>query len=381
MPLGKDASASVDRVEISSDAHWTAELRFWLFISLSFLCAFVAAPYPETARWLGFFFAAYAAVANDSIQTLGTFIASNKHRPWWMLWLFAGSVFFVTVLYSWLSPVSTGEEIGLHTETILGATISYGGDVSTGRLFSKGFESSPTSFSFLQVAAPIFLIILTRLKMPVSTTFLLLTSFSTEVKGVMAVLEKSLTGYFLAFAIGLLVWVGLQKKIEQWFTGKAHPVWSIFQWITTGTLWSVWIMQDAANIAVYLPRALSFYEFAAFALVIILGLGWMFRMGGEKIQEVVDEKSSVVDVRVATIIDFFYAIILFYFKMYNQVPMSTTWVFLGLLGGRELGIALRSKEFRSPKEAVSMITKDASFAGIGLVVSFVIAIAVNQSLL
>ena len=35
-------------------------------------------PYPQIAMWVGFLFAAYAAVANDSIQTLGTFIASNQ---------------------------------------------------------------------------------------------------------------------------------------------------------------------------------------------------------------------------------------------------------------------------------------------------------------
>ena len=41
--------------------------------------------------WLGFFFAAYATVANDSIQSLGTFIESNKTTKWWVLWLFIGS--------------------------------------------------------------------------------------------------------------------------------------------------------------------------------------------------------------------------------------------------------------------------------------------------
>lgn len=371
----------LSEVKQRSEFRWTSEVRFWIFISTSLLLSFLVAPNANIARWLGFFFAAYAAVANDSIQTLGTFIASNKKRPWWILWIFTGSVFFVTVLYSWLSPMSVGGEELLRTETILGATISYGGDVSSGRLLSKGFDTAPSHFSFLQVAAPIFLIVLTRFKMPVSTTFLLLTSFSTEVKSVMGVLEKSLTGYVLAFAIGLLVWIVLQKKLERWFTGTAHPIWGLFQWLTTGTLWSVWIMQDAANIAVYLPRSLGAVEFVVFSAAIILGLGWMFRSGGSKIQEVVNEKSSVVDVRVATVIDFFYAIILFYFKMYNEIPMSTTWVFLGLLGGRELGIALSSKEFRTPKEAFSMISKDASLAGIGLVISFVIAIAVNQNLL
>ena len=56
--------------------------------------------------------------------------------------------------------------------------ITLGGDVSHGRLTSKGFEIAPTKFHFLQIAAPIFLLILTRLRMPVSTTFILLTSFA-----------------------------------------------------------------------------------------------------------------------------------------------------------------------------------------------------------
>ena len=78
-------------------------------------------------------------------------------------------------------------------------------------------------------------------------------------------------------------------------------------------------MQDAANIAVYLPRQLSFTEFLRFSLPVFFGLGVMFKMGGERIQQIVDEKSQVVDVRSATIIDFIYAIILLYFKMHSKM--------------------------------------------------------------
>ena len=39
----------------------------------------------------------------------------------------------------------------------------------------------------------------------------------------------------------------------------------------------------------------------------------IFKMG-DKIQEVVDEKNNVTDIRAATIIDLLYAIILFYFR-------------------------------------------------------------------
>ena len=156
------------------------EKSFIAIICTLFLIAFLTAPLPGVARWVGFLVAGYAAVANDSIQTIGTFIASNRHRPWWMLWVFIGGIFVVTMTYSWLS---------------------YSGDVSYGRLASKGFSDTPMSFSFLQVSAPIFLLILTRLKMPVSTTFLILTAFSTSASSVAKVLSKSLTGYALAFGI------------------------------------------------------------------------------------------------------------------------------------------------------------------------------------
>ena len=43
-------------------------------------------------------------------------------------------------------------------------------------------------------------------------------------------------------------------------------------------------MQDAANIAVYLPRQLNIIEFLLFLLPIVAGLGWMLYQGGEKIQ-------------------------------------------------------------------------------------------------
>jgi hypothetical protein len=32
----------------------------------------------------GFILSAYAIVANDSLQTLGTFLSANEERPWWI---------------------------------------------------------------------------------------------------------------------------------------------------------------------------------------------------------------------------------------------------------------------------------------------------------
>ena len=354
-----------------------SERNFLTFISVAFLLAMFVTPYPQYAMWLGFLFAAYAAVANDSIQTLGTFIASNQDKKWWVLWMFIGGVFLATHSYSWFFSDFVG---AFDAE---GNPIGDGiadGDVSHGRLLAKGFEESPTEFHFLQIAAPIFLLILTRLRMPVSTTFILLTSFAASPAAVGKVMAKSMSGYVLAFFMGLIIFSAIAKISQKYFTGKAKFGWTIAQWITTGSLWSVWLTQDAANIAVYLPRSLSFAQFAGFAGALFIGLGLLLYYKGGRIQKIVTEKSVVTDVRFATLVDFVYCIILFYFKLYSQVPMSTTWVFIGLLGGRELGMALRRSGSNSVSKSIKLILKDFSFAMIGLVGSIAIAIGVNDQL-
>jgi hypothetical protein len=341
------------------------------------LLALFAAPYPNLAMWVGFLFAAYAAVANDSIQTIGTFIASNQDKKWWVLWLFLGGIFISTITYSWM----TVDVIGGFSET--GGVIGDGvidRDVSNGRLSAKGFDKAPTSFHFLQVAAPVFLLILTRLRMPVSTTFILLTSFAATPAAVGKVLAKSMSGYMLAFLIGFVVFIIIAQLAKKYFTGRAHFSWTIAQWITSGTLWSVWLMQDAANIAVYLPRSMNFLTFLGFVSVIFFGLGLLLYYKGGRIQKIVTEKSIVSDVRFATVIDFIYCILLFYFKLHSKVPMSTTWVFIGLLGGRELGMAIRRSGENSILQSFKLIFKDFSFAMIGLFISIVIAIGVNDQL-
>jgi phosphate/sulfate permease len=142
-------------------------------------------------------------------------------------------------------------------------------------------------------------------------------------------------------------------------------------------------MQDAANIAVFLPRQLSTSEFIAYAGFVFIGIGFLFYLKGDKIQAIVNEKSNVTDVRAATIVDFVYAIILIYFKMYSNVPMSTTWVFIGLLGGRELAIALgkigkEKKRKMLVIRAYRLAKNDVVKAFIGLVVSLILAVVINE---
>lgn len=334
------------------------ERAFLVFVTMGFLAAGLFFETPQVARWLGFLFASYAVVANDSIQTIGTFIASNDRKPWWALWLFIGGIFVATVTYSFFR---------------------HDGDVSFQRLSAKGFEHTPLSFSFLQVAAPLFLMVMTRMRMPVSTTFLLLSSFATSIDSVGQILTKSLSGYVVAFVVSALVWGVSAPALSRWYQRPAHSLWRSAQWVTSGVLWSVWIMQDAANIAVYLPRSLSAMQFLGFTAVIFCGLGVLFFLRGERIQAVINEKSSVVDVRAATVIDFIYAVILYVFKTLSHIPMSTTWVFIGLLAGRELAMSLRGVAKGNARMAFRMLAKDVAYVSLGLLISMLIAASVNEA--
>lgn len=319
----------------------------------------------QGAMWFGFAFAAYAAVANDSIQSLGTFIESNRHRKWWILWLFVGTIFLITVTVSF---------------------VMFDGDVTYQRLLDEKGETKyphPEQFSYFQIVAPLVLLVLTRLRMPVSTTFLMLSVFSASTAGISSVVLKSVSGYALAFVLSFAIWYFAYKLISMYFKSRqSHPAWSVVQWTVSGTLWSVWLMQDGANIAVFLPRQLDLFQFCIFALTIFAGLGLLFYLRGDKIQKVVSEKVRISDVRAATLIDFTYVLLLIYKLFISAVPMSTTWVFLGVIGGREIAVSLaRKKRGKSHKlKSVRMIVRDFSYAMIGLVISVVMASAANPGI-
>jgi len=333
----------------------------FLFIIIVLLCLCrLVTPYPKMAMWFGFALASYSAIANDSIQTIGTFIASNAHRQWWHLWLFMGIIFVGTVTYSW---------------------VTYNGDVSYQKLTAKGFAEAPQTFDFFQLCSPIALLILTRMRIPVSTTFLLLNIFATDANAIFNVFQKSLYGYVIAFFTAILVWYLTARFADRHFQGKPGLGWVILQWITSGLLWSVWLMQDASNIAVFLPRKLDLLALLIFVGFIFLGLGVLFYLRGDRMQRLVDEKAGIRDIRAASLVDFVYMSTLFYFKNLNNIPMSTTWVFIGLLGGRELAISLTKKQAKKRKKAlkksVKFISKDLQHALIGLIISIILAIFVN----
>ena len=149
--------------------------------------------------------------------------------------------------------------------------------------------------------------------------------------------------------------------------------WILLQWITTAYLWGVWLIQDFANIFVFLPRELTALQgFMGLAAILLL-LGYTFWNKGGPVQRILKAKTAVTDIRSATLIDFTYASLLFLFKEVSDIPMSTTFVFLGLIAGREFGFSIMDKSlsvFNAGKLGVS----DASKAYIGLVLSINMAV-------
>jgi len=139
---------------------------------------------------VGFALAGWSVIANDSIQTLGTFIASKqKWFKWYTLAGSASAAMIVTISFGWWI---------------------YDGDISYGRLTRIPYQE----IQWYHAVAPGILLLLTRIGIPVSTTFLVLSAFAST-----AVLEKmfmkSVVGYGLAAVAAYICWVVISKFINE----------------------------------------------------------------------------------------------------------------------------------------------------------------------
>ena len=272
---------------------------------------------------IGFGLAGYSVIGNDSIQTLGTFIASKqKWFKWYVLASAASFVMILALAWGWYS---------------------YNGDISYGRLTRIPYQE----IQWYHAVAPAILLVLTRVGIPVSTTFLVLSAFASTVV-LEKMLMKSVVGYGLAAMVAYVCWIVVSRFINEKFDEVKGDFWISFWrnsvWVTSGWLWWVWLSHDVANIAVYLPRQLSIELLIIVMAYFTILLFYIFYIQGGRIQTVVLEKTGTRYARSATIINVIYAAVLFYFKELNDLPMSTTWVFVGLLCGRELAIATMNKD-------------------------------------
>ena len=304
---------------------------------------------------VGFGLAGYSVIANDSIQTLGTFIASKQ--KWFKWYTLASAASFVMILaITW----------GWH---------SYDGDISYGRLNRIPFQE----IQWYHAVAPAILLVLTRVGIPVSTTFLVLSAFASTIV-LEKMLVKSIVGYGIAAAVAYVCWIVISKFINEKFDEVTEDKWINFWrnsvWVTSGWLWWVWLSHDVANIAVYLPRQLDISLLLIVLTYFSALIFYIFYIHGGPIQKVVLDKTGTRYARSATIINIVYAAVLYYFKELNDIPMSTTWVFVGLLCGRELAISTMNKDYKF-KYVFPLIGKDFAKMIFGLSVSVAIVLAIH----
>ena len=303
---------------------------------------------------VGFGLAGWSVIGNDSIQTLGTFIASKqKWFKWYTLASAASSVMILALSWGWYS---------------------YDGDISYGRLTRIPYQE----IQWYHAVAPGILLLLTRVGIPVSTTFLVLSAFASTVV-LEKMLMKSVVGYGLAAVVAYIAWVLISKLINEKLdevNEKWIGFWRNSVWVTSGWLWWVWLSHDVANIAVYLPRQLSPTLLITVMAYFAILLFYIFYIHGGPIQKVVLDKTGTRYARSATIINVIYAVVLFYFKELNDLPMSTTWVFVGLLCGRELAISTMNKDYKF-KYVFPLIGKDFIKMIFGLSVSVGIVLAIH----
>jgi len=304
---------------------------------------------------VGFGLAGWSVIANDSIQTLGTFIASkSKWFKWYTLAGSASLMMIIVITYGWWA---------------------YDGDISFGRLTRIPYQE----IQWYHAVAPGILLLLTRIGIPVSTTFLVLSAFASTVV-LEKMLLKSVVGYGLAAVAAYICWIAISKFINEKFdeitTGWKISFWRNAVWVSSAYLWAAWLSHDVANIAVYLPRQLDVTLLLIVCTYFTILLFYIFYIQGGAIQKVVLDKTGTRYARSATIINTIYAAVLYYFKELNDLPMSTTWVFVGLLCGRELAISTMNKEYKF-KYVFPLIGKDFIKMVFGLSISVGIVLAIH----
>ncbi len=305
---------------------------------------------------IGFLLSLYACVSNDAIQTLGTFLNTTKNRPVWQIWLYVGLVMVLTFSIGWYIN---------------------DGDMAFGRLDRIPHAQT---FYWWHVLPPLVLLYLTKKGIPVATAFLIVSVFSSStVVGLMV--AKSFIGYVMALICSLVLYFFIARRVEKIFLYmKNKPIstpWIVAKWLSTAFLWSAWLLQDGAVLFIYLPRKLTLAQLvlSLSAFLVLLYL-LCYKRGGE-IQNIVKLKTNTQDPRSATIIDCVYAMILIYFQTVNNIPMSTTWVFLGVLAGREIALYNRLR-FITEKKVYKHLIKDLTKAIIGLVVSIIVVFILNN---
>lgn len=338
---------------------------------------------------LAFALAAYAVIGNDAVQTLMTYIHSNNDVPrkylfagvavvlLWVIWygflqlwdisygrldakwyadfpiewyipIFPLILVFLT-RFRWI-PVSTSLlMLSIFSSTILFEKIvmksalwylvaflaSFVMWILVEFILKTAKKSTSKTISLLwmmvkaAIAAAVIMVLLGYVVIP-----MLLSSFPN-----LAIPEVTNVQLALYSLVAFLFTLGIFNEIEtDDSTSRSSVFWRIAQTFTTALLFGTWLMHDMVNIAVFLPTGFGLEIMLLISALFVLGLAYTFYINGGPVWNIVTKKTSTNEIVAATMIDLVYFVILLIFKDWSNIPMSTTWVFVWLLAGRQFGI-------------------------------------------
>lgn len=290
--------------------------RYIILLILAVVICFIAGQ--NYFGWLLSIFTTYAIMANNCAQTIGMFIATNKNKSKERAIYFLVPVFIITILISWLF-------YDRQLDFFLLDRITYSDDLS-----------------LLLIFLPILLFLLTKYKIPVSATFLIIPIFANK-STIQSMISKTSVSYFVSFVISLIIWRTIYIKYKHWIEvkneGGVGKIWFILQFISTGIVWAVWIVLSTCNFVVFLPRIFGLKELLLFMSVGVVSTCLILFDNGGEIQEIVDEKSDI-NIKSSVVFNFLFAFVMLFIQYVSKIPITSTWMFLGILAGREFAITV-----------------------------------------
>lgn len=301
-------------------------------------------------NWLMVIASSYTVIGNNYIQTIGSFIVNNREKPV-KNWVFLSLSFVITTLISW---------------SIYKGSIDYS--------LLKNIEYQK-DLDIIIVLVPLLLNIFTKYGIPVSATFLIIPLFGTN-NTIHIMITKTITSYFLAFMASFFIWSFIYKhfiNIIKNVDNEITKFWNIVEYATTAFVWMAWNILSICVFVVFVDRQFNVFELVIFNLIIILILYILISNSGGKIEKIIKEKKGSNNKKTTAIFNLLFAMILLYLQFFSNVPLTTTWVFLGLLAGRELAITYTElglfSSGRSTKVSLTKIIMDLNKAVVGVVFS------------
>lgn len=301
--------------------------------------------------WFMLAVSSYTVVANNYIQTIGSFIVNNKQK-FWSNWFFVSVNFTIATLISWF---------------IFNGSLDYS--------FLKNVEYQK-DLNIIIIFIPLLLNIFTKYGIPVSATFLIIPLFGSN-STVHIMLTKTVTSYFLAFMVAFFVWRTIYKYFKNFIKYEKDDLnffWNFMEYITTALVWIAWNILNICVFVVFVDRDFSIYELLAVNIIVIFVIYIIMVNSGGQIEKIIRDKKDNANKKTTAIFNLLFAIILLSLEFFSNVPLTTTWVFLGLLAGRELALSYVEKGiFADKKSKISLvkIIKDLNKAIIGIVFSLI----------